>query len=235
MKVQDMADATIGQVGPVDRRGGPRLHVPMRIIAGELRSRKIQPPPDSKTTRPMPDRVREAIFNFLRGHVAGERVIDLFAGTGSMGLEAVSRGAAECVFVEKDRRMARLLGENLRALGVADRCELIQADVLGAALASRLPPAHLIFCDPPYRHMEDPDARRRVLDQLRRLVPLIDPGGFITLRTPSPLLEKAPTPETDGRIPEADLTIPGADGPETHIYGSMAVHLYAPRREPSED
>src|ERR1051326_7140833 len=104
---------------------------PMRIIAGEFRSRRLHTPPDDSITRPIPDRVKESLFGLMRGHCEGANVFDGFAGTGAIGLEAISRGAARCVFVEKDRDAAAMLRQNIDSLGAAERSELIIGDALG--------------------------------------------------------------------------------------------------------
>ena len=198
----------------------------LRIISGEFRRRQIETPPDALTTRPLPDRVRVALFNMLSGHLEGYEVMDVFAGTGAFGLEALSRGASRCVFVERDRRVAALLKRNLEALGVPDeRAAVVQADALGpAGLAAAPRPMHVVFFDPPYPVMRDPAQRARVLDQFARVGALADPDGFAILRTPWPFADE----DDDGASTEVDLAVPGLDGPETHRYGSTAVHWYAP-------
>jgi len=123
----------------------------MRVIAGELRGRRLQAPP-GRDTRPTSDRVREAVFALL-GDVRGARVLDLFAGTGALGIEALSRGAHSAVFVEHDADAARVLAANLAALGIADdavqvrRCDAL--DALRDASA-RQETYDLVFIDPPY-------------------------------------------------------------------------------------
>lgn len=159
----------------------------MRIIGGEYRRRKLKSPPEKSTTRPLPDNVREAIFNLLRGHFEGVGVLDCFAGTGSFGLEAVSRGAERVVMVERDRRVARVLEENIATLGVEDRAEVVTSDALGAAALSRCPrPAHIIFMDPPYEMVRDPEQWPRVRTQFERLIRQLTPTGYAMLRTPWP-------------------------------------------------
>lgn len=120
----------------------------MRIVAGELRGRRILAP-DGLDTRPTTDRVREAVFNALASLdvVVGAQVVDLFAGTGAMGLEALSRGAAHCRFVERDRRALDVLRANVAALGVADR-STVSADA--AVFGATMPAAGLVLADPPY-------------------------------------------------------------------------------------
>jgi 16S rRNA G966 N2-methylase RsmD len=140
----------------------------------------------------MPDRVRESVFSILRGHTEDAAVFDGFAGTGSIGLEAVSRGASRCVLVEKDRRVADLLRRNIETLGVQDRCELVVGDALGAGALARCPsPAHLVFFDPPYALIDDPTGWRRVKAQFEALVRKLDDTGFAVLRTRWPFFHWA--------------------------------------------
>lgn len=121
----------------------------MRVVAGDLRGRRIEAP-TSDATRPTTDKVREAVFNALGSLdvVDGARVLDLFAGTGAMGIEALSRGAAHCVFVERDRDALVVLKKNIAALGLSDRTTVLAVDALTAA--SRQPDIDLLIADPPY-------------------------------------------------------------------------------------
>jgi 16S rRNA (guanine966-N2)-methyltransferase len=121
----------------------------VRIVAGTARGRRIEAPP-GRDTRPTTDRVREAIFNSLGslGSVDGATVVDLFAGSGALGLEALSRGAARVTFVEQDRRARAVIVRNLDALGFADRAEVVAADALAFVRVAK--PADLVLCDPPY-------------------------------------------------------------------------------------
>jgi len=125
----------------------------MRIIAGTWRGRKLVTVP-GVGTRPTADRVREAVFSRLasRYSLAGIGVLDLFAGTGALGIEALSRGAADLVSVERNRRAARVLLENLRACDAAGKAEVVVEDALRAldVLARRGRRFHGVFIDPPY-------------------------------------------------------------------------------------
>lgn len=201
----------------------------LRIIAGEFRSRLLGTPPDARSARPLPDRVRVALFNMLEGHYEDGAFVDVFAGTGSFGLEAISRGAERCVFVEQDRAMAAILERNIAALGVEDRATLVKADALGpAAIASAPRPSHVVFFDPPYPMMTDPAKRERVFDQFRRFVEVLDPAGFAIIRTPWPFVDHEEDPENPEHTLRIDvaLELEGALGPETHAYGSTALHWY---------
>jgi 16S rRNA (guanine966-N2)-methyltransferase len=124
----------------------------VRVIAGELGGRRLAAP-SGQRTRPTSDRVREALFAML-GPLQGETVLDLFAGSGALGIEALSRGAARAVFVEREPAAARVLARNLDALGIApERAELRRVDVLVALRRARAGAEtyDLVFIDPPYR------------------------------------------------------------------------------------
>lgn len=177
----------------------------MRIIAGKFRRRQLFAPKDASTTRPMPDRVKESLFSILRGHTEGATVLDCFAGTGAVGLEALSRGAERVVFVEKDRRAADLLEKNIEALGAADECEVVRSDALGPAALARCPrPAKLIFMDPPYPLVLDPDGWTRVARQMSRLIENLAEDGYAILRTPWPFRHVKVIDESGNIVPHAD-------------------------------
>ena len=115
----------------------------LRIIGGEYRSRVLATPHGKDQTRPMGARTKEAIFNLLRGWFEEAHVLDLFAGVGTMGLEAVSRGAARVVMVERDRHVFQILQGNVHALGCGSRAIPVMADALGpVAIASAPAPIH---------------------------------------------------------------------------------------------
>lgn len=121
----------------------------LRIIAGEWKSRRLTPI-TGRGVRPTPDRVREAWMSVVGDRIGGARVADLFAGSGALGLEALSRGAAQVTFVERSRRAARVLESNIRALGAGPRTTLIRADAM-AHLRTLEPLRYdLAFADPPY-------------------------------------------------------------------------------------
>lgn len=125
----------------------------VRVVAGDLKGRRIEAP-DSEATRPTTDKVREAVFNALRSLdvVEGARVLDLFAGTGAMGIEALSRGAAHCVFVENDRAALTALRKNLEHLGVTDRSTVIASDAV--TIAGQQRDIDVVIADPPYGYAE---------------------------------------------------------------------------------
>ncbi len=217
----------------------------LQLIAGRLKRRRLHSPKDESTTRPIPSRVRESIFNMLTGHVEGEVLFDAFAGVGTFGLEAVSRGARHVVMVERDRAIAKLLRANAEELGVTiggppverepdtlGTVSIMHGDALGpAALAACPRPVHVAFFDPPYPLMWESSTRRRVLEQFVNVAQRLDDTGFALLRTPWPLREQPDDEHAKGPDVSDELErLPGVDGPETHEYGSMAVHWYMKSR-----
>ena len=123
----------------------------MRIIGGTLRGRRLSPVKGDKQ-RPTLDQVREALFNILGGDCSGERVLDLFAGTGALGLEALSRGAASCLFVDRDGRALARIKDDLTRFGLEEQGTILRAAFPGGIKkAPRIPEGYsLIFLDPPY-------------------------------------------------------------------------------------
>lgn len=119
----------------------------VRIVGGTLRRSRLEVP-DARGLRPTPDRVRETVFNWLAPVIEGARCLDLFAGTGALGLEAMSRGAAACVFVERDRNLCALLQQNIARLKV-DHAE-VRGDDAGTYLSSPAQPFDVVFLDPPF-------------------------------------------------------------------------------------
>jgi 16S rRNA (guanine(966)-N(2))-methyltransferase RsmD len=154
----------------------------MRIIGGKARGRKIKAP-RGRETRPMRDFVREAVFSSVGDAVIGARVLDLFAGSGSLGLEALSRGAEGAVFVDSSAEAVRVIRENLEALGLAGRGEVVRAEVLAYLRrnAGKVPPFGLIFVDPPYKM--DLESRGEILEELEK-GGYLAPGALVIMQTP---------------------------------------------------
>ncbi len=127
----------------------------MRVIAGTYRSRRLRSLP-GRATRPTSDRLRETLFDVLAGEVAGSVWLDLYAGTGAVGIEALSRGASRVCFVESARTAAAVIRANLRALGIESDCELLERDVLTALRQLDTEAAACDFCflGPPYRDQQ---------------------------------------------------------------------------------
>lgn len=151
----------------------------MRVVAGTLRGRTILAPP-GQATRPTTDRTREAIFNALvsLGAVDGATAADLFAGSGALGIEALSRGAANCTFVESDPAALEAIRANVRSLGLDSRSRISASRVENAV--SGLNQVDLVLVDPPYGY----DGWRDLLARLEAAVP---PGGIAVLESGSDL------------------------------------------------
>ncbi len=174
----------------------------MRIIAGQWRGRPIAAP-KGDTTRPTADRTREALFSMLTsrlGSFEGIAVADLFAGTGALGLEALSRGAASCIFVEQDKAAVDMLRANAEKLGI--RPDIRHASAL--SLASTPTPLDLILMDPPY----GTGAGAVALDKLSRLG-WVGPASWISI-------------ETDRR---EDIVVKGFEAETVRDIGKARIHL----------
>jgi 16S rRNA (guanine966-N2)-methyltransferase len=143
----------------------------MRVVAGELGGRRIVGP-DGTSTRPTTDRVREAMFNALgsAGLIRDALVADLFAGSGAIGIEALSRGAEHCIFVERDRRALRALDDNVVDLGLTERATILRSDVLQIAATID---ADIAFADPPYEF----DGWPQLLDVVQADVVVVESGA----------------------------------------------------------
>jgi 16S rRNA (guanine966-N2)-methyltransferase len=175
----------------------------MRIIAGSRKGHRIDAP-KGRSTRPTSDRVRENVFNILAPWVEDAAVLDLFAGSGALGLEALSRGAARAVFVESDHAACRVIERNLDRLRLTG-AEVVCRDV-NRYLASETRAFDLVFCDPPYEEYE------ALEPQLARYLPrlLADEGLAVV--------------ETDARV-EAQLPLPLTQR-TSRRYGSARITLF---------
>ncbi len=127
----------------------------MRVIGGEFRSRRLQSMP-GMDVRPTPDKIREALFNIISAEIEGAVFVDAYAGTGAVGIEALSRGARHAIFIEKDRAAVDLIRTNLAALGVEPRARVIQGP---AAMHLARLEAHIVFIDPPYPREQEVSGR----------------------------------------------------------------------------
>jgi 16S rRNA (guanine(966)-N(2))-methyltransferase RsmD len=156
----------------------------IRIIAGSLKGRRLATP-TWEGLRPTSDRLRETLFNVLAPHISAARFLDAYAGTGAVGIEALSRGAAHVTFVEHDRRAQQLIELNLRAAGVPqDRYAIIRAGFAGAA-AQLEPRFDILFLDPPYGAAE-------LVEALTAAAPLVAGGARLVLEHAT----RDPAPET---------------------------------------
>lgn len=180
----------------------------MRVIAGEARGRTLVAP-KSMRVRPTADRVKEALFSMLvsrLGDLGEMRVLDIFAGTGNLGIEALSRGAAYAVFVDSHRESGDVIRKNLESTRLADRGKVVVQDAAAALkwLARGEAPFHLVFLDPPYHEGHT----QKVLELLAGS-PLIDAGTTVVAEFSS----KEQIPQRFGRLQES----------ERRVYGDTAL------------
>ncbi len=120
----------------------------MRVISGRAKGRRLSAVPGD-ATRPITDRVKEALFDILQMQVAGSRWLDLFGGTGGVGIEALSRGAAHCTFVERDRRALQTIRRNLQDTGLAASAEVVHGDAFAYLRRADVGPFDFIYIAPP--------------------------------------------------------------------------------------
>ncbi|MGI9529939.1 MAG: 16S rRNA (guanine(966)-N(2))-methyltransferase RsmD [Acidimicrobiia bacterium] len=143
----------------------------MRIIAGRAKGLSLKAPPDG--TRPMTSRAKESLFSIIGNRLPEAVVLDLYAGSGSIGLEALSRGATSCVFVERGNRASKVLADNIDKVGLGGEVRMMSVET---ALAKLDGPFDLVFVDPPYAEDD-----RTVSDVLSRIEPLLAEGGLVVL------------------------------------------------------
>ena len=185
----------------------------MRITGGTLRSRAIRAP-RGQTTRPTSDRVREALFGILdsAGALRGARVLDLYAGTGALALEALSRGAAQAVLVESAREALAAARGNVTSLGVEDRARVLAVDARDAVrrLAAEAP-FHVVLADPPWALVDTGEALRVLAGVARS--PLLAGDAVVVLEHSS----RTPPPEIEGLTQS-----------QARRYGDAALTFYKP-------
>jgi 16S rRNA (guanine(966)-N(2))-methyltransferase RsmD len=153
----------------------------MRVIGGELRSRVIKSLP-GLDVRPTPDRLREALFNVLAPRIEGAIFADLYAGTGAVGIEALSRGASRAVFIEQSHASVRIIRENLKALGLEARAEIRHGRVSSKCHELK---ADIVFLDPPYRLEREYESTLGLLGEMPHAMSEKPP---VLLRANSPLV-----------------------------------------------
>jgi 16S rRNA (guanine(966)-N(2))-methyltransferase RsmD len=182
----------------------------MRISGGESKGRKIKPPKHGGV-RPTSDKVREALFSILGGRVDDAGFLELFAGTGAVGIEALSRGAARAVFVDSSVKSARLISENLEALGYRERAAVVAKDVLQflKKTASELGPFDIVFVDPPYHEKVGMEAMELLGGEDAAY---LSPGATVVFEH----FKKYPAPEGVGRLAKK----------KDYTYGDTVVSVY---------
>jgi 16S rRNA (guanine(966)-N(2))-methyltransferase RsmD len=159
----------------------------MRVIAGMLKGRRLSTP-SWEGLRPTSDKLRETLFNILAPRIAGARVLDGYAGTGAVGIEALSRGAVSVTFVDNDRRAQALIEENLARCGIAEGYAIIRASVdraLGSLREDAHEPFDLVLLDPPYERRSggrlDPGDPGNIDAVLAAVSDVLAPGGVVVL------------------------------------------------------
>jgi 16S rRNA (guanine966-N2)-methyltransferase len=180
----------------------------MRIIGGQFRSRLILGPEDDRTTRPITDRVKQSLFDIVTPLLDGGAIVyDCFAGTGSMGLESLSRGAKQAFFFESDRSAVARLKKNIRSLGVEGNSTVVASDLFKYFTIANAPAesATLIFLDPPYRFVTQRAEDLRKL--ARNLAAHLAEDGLVLFRHEAPLT----------------LELPPFVTADTRSYGSMTI------------
>ncbi|MFN0193597.1 MAG: 16S rRNA (guanine(966)-N(2))-methyltransferase RsmD [Aestuariivirga sp.] len=182
----------------------------MRIVGGKFKGHNLSAP-STTATRPTSDRVREAIFNILAHGIEGfdlegGRVIDLFAGTGALGLEALSRGSRFCQFVEDDAGARGLIRRNADSLGVIGQCKIWRRDATRLGDCAPQTPFDLAFCDPPYNKGLGEKALNALVEGK-----WLTPGAVVVLEE----AEKAQVAD-----------VPGLELLDTRIYGDTSVRFY---------
>jgi 16S rRNA (guanine966-N2)-methyltransferase len=184
----------------------------MRIIAGTHRGRPILPPPSDPpcTTRPITDRVKQSLFDILSPYIEGATIYDIFAGTGSMGLECLSRGAAHATFFEADRGALVNLRKNIATLKLDPQSTVIPGDLFkwfSTRNSEFAPGVHLAFLDPPYRYLREEPAQLQSLT--KNLAAHLAPEGIIIFRHDS----------------SDSLALPPFAPFDTRTYGSMTLEF----------
>ena len=180
----------------------------MRVIAGEARGKRLETLDGEDITRPTIERVKEGMFSSIQFLIPGARVLDLFAGSGQLGIEALSRGAARCVFLDQDHSAVRVIMNNCKNCGVFDRSRVNVGDA-GLYLSAAGEQFDIVLLDPPFRHGTIP-----------RILPAVDrvtaPGGVVLCET-----------EREAELPQqaGGLTLQ-----KRYQYGTIAVWRYAKER-----
>lgn len=175
----------------------------MRVITGLARGRRLETLP-GEATRPTGEKVKESLFSAIQFDIEGRRVLDLFAGSGQLGIEALSRGASGCVFVDKSTEATRIIRQNLLHTGLAEKSQVLSTDAL-TYLVRPGDRFDLVFLDPPY-------ASDLLLQALNGVAPLVNDGGIIVCETD----DNASLPERIDRFSVA----------KTYRFGHTLVWLY---------
>ena len=177
----------------------------MRVITGIARGRKLKELPGMET-RPTTDKVKESVFNIVQFDIEGRQVLDLFGGTGQMGIEALSRGAAHCTFVDLRKEAAAVIRDNLAHTGLADRAKVTQGDYL-AFLTGCRDRFDLVFLDPPY----NTGMLEKALETITKIDNVTENGIIVCESAAEAALPELPAPYRKGR---------------DYRYGKIKITLY---------
>lgn len=196
----------------------------MRIIGGELSGRKLLPPQGDQT-RPVTDRAKQSLFDILAPHIDGAAVYDCFAGTGSMGLECLSRGAVHCTFFETHRPTLARLNQNIVALNLQERAQVIPGDIFRWFDRTNSRPgtagnigADLVFLDPPYRFLSDHPFE---------LIQLVFHLTFMHLKPEARVIFRHDARDS--------LELPNLVRIDERTWGEMMVEIFTPARETPDE
>lgn len=176
----------------------------MRVIAGQARGTRLDTLPGTDVTRPTVDRVKEGMFSALHFILPGARVLDLFAGSGQLGIEALSRGASKCVFVDESREAVAIVMKNLKAAGLFSQAVVAHTGAQ-SFLAGAKEPFDIVLLDPPYHY-------GTVAAVLPAVAQLLTPGGVVLAET-----------ELTAQLPES---VPGLTLKKQYKYGTVLVTRY---------
>ena len=200
----------------------------MRIVAGEARGRKLSAP-RSKLVRPTSDRVREAVFNTLGSlgaELEGACVADLFAGTGALGLEAISRGAKQAIFMDNSPQALAALGDNITSLGWQEHSSVYPLDVMSTQAQNILESQYfdLVFCDPPYVF----DSWAELLGKLNCGLLVAESDTEIDIKISSKISSKTSTQISSKSAAFNDLSKPDWEIRKIKQYGATVITIIAP-------
>ena len=175
----------------------------MRVITGSARGRRLETLPGD-ATRPTGEKVKESLFSAIQFDIEGRRVLDLFAGSGQLGIEALSRGASGCVFVDKNTEAVKIIKQNLQHTGLMEKAQVLGTDAM-SYLTRPGDRFDLVFLDPPY-------ASELLVPVLEKVEPLVNDGGILVCETD----DTVALPERFGRFAVA----------KTYRFGRIYVWVY---------
>jgi 16S rRNA (guanine(966)-N(2))-methyltransferase RsmD len=186
-----------------------------RVIAGSARGRRLRAPGEG--TRPFGDRVKQTLFAILEPDLPGARVLDLFAGSGAGGIEALSRGAAAAIFVERDAAAARVIADNLHATGLSENARVVRGDVISYLKTAADGQFDLVLLDPPYAETSLMEAALARLGAAHQ--PLLAPEAWVVAKH----FWRTPPPPAAGLLASV----------RNRRFGETALTFYRPAQEPA--